>query len=78
MLLFKYFSKSVNTKTVIYQNGTNSALGGENEVESQSNKHIIVSANFTNVIMPRRHEQNGVSYDLHSITVFFFRFYVTS
>ena len=33
----------------------------ENEVESHCKvKYIIVPANFANVIMPRRHAQNGV------------------
>ena len=36
-------------------------LGVENDVESHCNvKYIIVPANFGNVIMPRRHTQNGV------------------
>ena len=44
----------------------------ENDVESHWNiKYIIVTANFANVIMPRRHTQNGVINDLHSTTVYF-------
>ena len=47
-------------------------LGVENAVESHCNvKYIIVPANFANVIMPRRHTQNGVIDDLHSTTVYF-------
>ena len=47
-------------------------LGKENDVESHCNvKYIIVPANFANVIMPRRHAQNGVIDDLHSTTVYF-------
>ena len=47
-------------------------LGVENDVESHCNvKYIIVPANFANIIMPRRHAQNGVIDDLHSTTVDF-------
>ena len=47
-------------------------LGVENAVESHCNvKYIIVPANFANVIMPRRHTQNGFIDDLHSTTVYF-------
>ena len=47
-------------------------LGVENDVESHCNiKYLIVPANFVNVIMPRRHAQNGVIDDLHSTTVYF-------
>ena len=46
-------------------------LGVRNDVESHWNvKYIIVTANFANVIMPRRHAQNGVINDLHSTTVY--------
>ena len=47
-------------------------LGLENDIESHcGDKSIIVPANFANVIMPRRHAQNGVIDDLHSTTVYF-------
>ena len=47
-------------------------LGVENDVESHCYvKYIIVPANFANVIMPRRHVQNGVIDDLHLTTVYF-------
>ena len=41
-------------------------LGVENDVESHFNVKIFFPANFANVIMPRRHAQNGVIDDLHS------------
>ena len=42
------------------------------DVESHCNvKHRIVLANFANVIMPRRHKQNGAFYDFHLTTVYF-------
>ena len=47
-------------------------LGVANDVESRCKvKNITVPANFANVIMPRRHAQNGVIDDLHSTTVYF-------
>ena len=47
-------------------------LGVEYDVESYYNaKYIIIPANFADVIMPRRHAQNGVIDDLHSTTVYF-------
>ena len=50
----------------------NTTLGVENDVESHCNvKYIIVPANFANVIMPRRHAQNGVIDDLQLPTVYF-------
>ena len=52
------------------------ALGMENDVERNCNvKHIIVPASFVNVIMPRRHAQYGVFYNLHSATVYFSLFH---
>ena len=47
-------------------------LSVENDVESHCKvKYIIVLANLANVIMPRRHAQNGVIDDLHSTTDYF-------
>ena len=47
-------------------------LGVANDVESRCKvKNIIVPTYFANVIMPRRHAQNGVIDDLHSTTVYF-------
>ena len=47
-------------------------LGVGNNIESHWYvKYIIVPANFANVIIPRRHTQNGVIDDLHSTTVYF-------
>ena len=47
-------------------------LGVVNGGESHCNViYIIVPANFANIIMPRRHAQNGVIDDLHSTTVYF-------
>ena len=47
-------------------------LGVANDVENSCNvKNIIIPANFANVIMPKRHAQNGVIDDLHSTTVYF-------
>ena len=47
-------------------------LGMANDVESLCNvKYVIVPANFASIIIPIRHEQNGVFYDLHSTTVYF-------
>ena len=44
-------------------------LGVENDVVSHCYvKYIIIPANFANIIMPRRHAQNGVIDDLHATT----------
>ena len=44
----------------------------ENDVEGLRNVRIIfVPANFSDVIILRRHEQNGDVHDLHSTTVYF-------
>ena len=44
----------------------------ENDVESFCNVRIIcVPAIFADVIILRRHEQNGDVHDLHSTTVYF-------
>ena len=48
------------------------AFGVENDVESHCNViYKIVPANFANVIMRRRHAQNGIFDNLHSTTVYF-------
>ena len=53
-------------------NHLSTMLSVENDVENHCNvKYIIVPAKFANVIMPRRHAQNGVISDLHSTTVYF-------
>ena len=53
-------------------NRLSTKLSVENDVESHCNlKYIIVLAKFANVIMPRRHAQNGVIGGLHSTTVYF-------
>ena len=52
-------------------NHLSTTLGVENDVESHCKvKDIIVPAKFANVIMPRRHAQNGVIGGLHSTTVY--------
>ena len=48
------------------------ALSVRNDVEScHCIRHINVFANFVNVIIPRRHIQNGFFQDLHLTTIYF-------
>ena len=52
-------------------NHLSTTLGVENDIKSHCNvKYIIVPAKFANVIMPRRHAQNGVIGGLHATTVY--------